>query len=94
MFKHVPWGSNEGNESQEKHTDEGGESLTTILDNDQRGELTILIASATAAMRKSIESNFDASVSCLSNIEYSYMSDIFRLRFLPSLIMVFPTKKR
>ena len=64
MFKHVPWGSNEGNETQAKHDENGGESLTTILDTHQRGELTILIASATAAMRRTIELNFDASVSC------------------------------
>jgi len=39
------------------------ESLTTLLDEDQRGELTLLIASATAAMRKNITSSFDANVS-------------------------------
>lgn len=39
------------------------ESLTTLLDEDQRGELTLLIASATAAMRKTITSSFDANVS-------------------------------
>lgn len=64
MFKHAPWASHETNESQGKHNEEEGESLTTILDAEQRGELTILVASATAAMRKTIESNFDPSVSC------------------------------
>lgn len=39
------------------------ESLTTLLNEDQRGELTLLIASATAAMRKTINSSFDANVS-------------------------------
>ncbi len=65
MFKHAPWVSHEGNESHEKHNEEGGESLTIIFDAEQRGELTILIASATAAMRKAIESTFDVSVSYL-----------------------------
>ncbi len=54
------------------------ESLTTLLDEDQRGELTILIASATAAMRKTITSSFDANVSSAG----SFMvmdADILRL---------------
>jgi len=38
------------------------ESLTTLLDEDQRGELTLLIATAMAAMRKTITSSFDANV--------------------------------
>ena len=38
------------------------ESLNTLLDENQRGELTFLIASATAAMRKTITSSFDANV--------------------------------
>ena len=37
------------------------QSLTTVLDADQRGEVTILIANVTASMRKTLESNFDAS---------------------------------
>lgn len=68
MFKHVPWpGSHEAEPA--KHTDDkehhGREeaSLTSILDAKQRSELTILIVKATASMRKTIESNFDASVS-------------------------------
>jgi hypothetical protein len=54
------------------------ESLTTLLDEDQRGELTLLIASATAAMRKTITSSFDANVSSAG----SFMvmdADILRL---------------
>ena len=39
------------------------ESLNTLLDENQRGELTFLIASAAAAMRKTITSSFDANVS-------------------------------
>ena len=39
------------------------ESLTTLLDEEQRGELTLLIASATAAMRKTVISSFDANAS-------------------------------
>ncbi|MCJ1260690.1 hypothetical protein MMC22_000552 [Lobaria immixta] len=62
MFKHVPWSSHdEGKSSDAKHPSEGEESLTSILDVNQRSELTLLIASATASMRKTIESNFDAS---------------------------------
>ena len=38
------------------------ESLNTLLDENQRGELTFLIASAAAAMRKTITSSFDANV--------------------------------
>ena len=87
MFKHAPWASHEGHEAQEKHTEAGGESLNTILDAEQRGELTILIASATAAMRKMIESNFDASVSHYNIPGTSGHSDHSRQRFLPSLMM-------
>ncbi len=94
MFKHVPWASSEDNESQDKPNEDGGESLTTILDAEQRGELTILIASATAAMRKTIESNFDASVSCSSGLEYYCLSDPPRQRFPLSLMMASPKKKR
>lgn len=49
--------------SQGKQEEGKEESLTTLLDEDQRGELTLLIASAAAAMRKTISSNFDANVS-------------------------------
>ena len=45
-----------------KEEESNEESLTTLLDEDQRGELTLLIASATAAMRKTITSSFDANV--------------------------------
>lgn len=62
MFKNMPWSSHEG---AQKHHGEEEESLTSILDENQRGELTLLIASITAAMRKTMESNFDASVSHL-----------------------------
>ena len=49
--------------SLEKHEEGKEESLTTLLNEDQRGELTLLIASAAAAMRKTITSSFDANVS-------------------------------
>ncbi|KAG7008160.1 hypothetical protein G7Y79_00007g022850 [Physcia stellaris] len=58
MFKKMPWSSHEEGQ---KHSAEEEESLTSILDENQRGELTLFIASITAAMRKTIESNFDAS---------------------------------
>ena len=67
MFKHVPWASHEdakpseGNQEEEK-------SLTTILNIDQRGDLTLLIASIMASMRKAVELNFDPNV---STSEYS-----------------------
>ena len=38
-----------------------GEDLTTILDESQRADLTLLLANATDSMRKLIEDNFDAS---------------------------------
>ncbi|KAI4252070.1 MAG: hypothetical protein LQ352_004493 [Teloschistes flavicans] len=66
MFKHVPWASHED----EKHTEgkqEKEQSLTTILNIDQRGDLTLLIASIMASMRKAIELNFDANVSIQSS---------------------------
>ena len=94
MFKHIPWGTQSGDESQEKHNEDGGESLTTVLDADQRGELTILVASATAAMRRTIEINFDASVSCFSSPEYYCLSDPPRQRSLLSLTAVCLKKKR
>ena len=40
--------------------DSNDQSLTTILDVKGRSDLTILLAQATAAMRETIESNFDA----------------------------------
>ena len=93
MFKHAPWASHEGNGSHEKHNEEEGESLTTILDAEQRGELTVLIAGATAAMRKAIESNFDSSVSVLYVRLRYYLSDLLRQRFLLSLMTASPKKK-
>ncbi|KAF7503974.1 hypothetical protein GJ744_002948 [Endocarpon pusillum] len=46
--------------NQEKGLNDG-EDLTTILDESQRGELTLLIANATESMRKLIEDNFSPS---------------------------------
>lgn len=62
MFKHVPWASHEDGKSAEGKQQEEEESLTTILNIDQRGDLTLLIASIMASMRKAIEINFDANV--------------------------------
>lgn len=61
MFKHVPWASHEEKPAEEKHHGEEDQSLTTVLDAHGRAELTLLIASATASMRETIESNFDPS---------------------------------
>ena len=51
------------------------ESLTTLLNEEQRGQLTLLIASAMAAMRKTISSGFDANV---CHIHSLCMSDELR----------------
>lgn len=61
MFKHVPWASHEDGKSSEGKKQEEEKSLTTILDIEQRGDLTLLIASIMASMRKAIEMNFDAN---------------------------------
>lgn len=62
----------------EKNDESKEESLTTLLDEDQRGELTLLIASATAAMRKTITSSFDANVSNLGSFK-AKVADVLRL---------------
>jgi hypothetical protein len=63
MFKHAPWASHDDGKAPDAEASNQEEaSLTSILDAQQRSELTLLIASAAAAMRKTIESNFDASV--------------------------------
>ncbi len=51
-----------------KQTDKSGseESLTTVLDDEQQDQLTWLIASIMAAMRKTIISNFDANVGAIT----------------------------
>ncbi|KAL8908117.1 MAG: hypothetical protein Q9207_001009 [Kuettlingeria erythrocarpa] len=67
MFKHVPWASHEHGKSSQGDHQEDEKSLTTILDVDQRGELTLLIASIMASMRKAIEMNFDANVTLSSS---------------------------
>ncbi|KAL9004842.1 MAG: hypothetical protein Q9188_002361 [Gyalolechia gomerana] len=61
MFKHIPWASHEDGKSSEGKNQEEEKSLTTILNIDQRGDLTLLIASIMASMRKAIEMNFDAN---------------------------------
>jgi hypothetical protein len=75
MFKNMPWSSHEGDPKQ-RHNEE--ESLTSILDESQRGELTLFIASITAAMRKTIETSYDAAVCSTTNL-YSLLSDILSL---------------
>ena len=62
MFKHVPWVSHEEGKSSERKQQDEEKSLTTILNIDQRGDLTLLINSIMASMRKAIELNFDANV--------------------------------
>lgn len=67
MFKHAPWAHDQRNSSDEKAPSKEEESLTSVLDAQQRSELTFLIASAAASMRRTIELNFDASVSYRHN---------------------------
>ncbi|KAL8760510.1 MAG: hypothetical protein Q9184_003308 [Pyrenodesmia sp. 2 TL-2023] len=61
MFKHVPWASHEDGKSSEGQHQDDEKSLNTVLNVDQRGDLTLLIASIMASMRKAIEMNFDAN---------------------------------
>lgn len=75
MFKNMPWSSHEGDQKSD-HEEE--ESLTSILDESQRGELTLFIASITAAMRKTIETSYDAAV-CSSQPRKHPTSDILSL---------------
>ena len=51
--------SHAGQDSPQQREAGEEESLTTILNEEQRGELTLLIASAMAAMRKTISSSFE-----------------------------------
>ncbi|KAL8657916.1 MAG: hypothetical protein Q9226_001441 [Calogaya cf. arnoldii] len=67
MFKHVPWASHEDKKQEEGKHEEEEKSLTTILNIDQRGDLTLLIASIMASMRKTVEMNFDANVALSSS---------------------------
>jgi hypothetical protein len=65
MFKHAPWASHhDGIAPDARLSAQEEESLTSILDAQQRSELTLLIASVAASMRKTVELNFDASVRC------------------------------
>ena len=57
-----PQGSQQSQSDQQSQEEGKEESLTTLLDEDQRGELTLLIASAMVAMRRTITSSFDANV--------------------------------
>ncbi|KAL8703150.1 MAG: hypothetical protein Q9201_003654 [Fulgogasparrea decipioides] len=69
MFKHVPWASSheDGQSTEGKQQEEEEKSLTTILNIDQRGDLTLLIASIMASMRKAIEMNFDPNATLPSS---------------------------
>ena len=61
MFRNAPWATHEEKPNQEEYNGEEDQSLTTLLDSDQRSELTLLVAGATASMRTAVESNFDAA---------------------------------
>ncbi|KAL8708560.1 MAG: hypothetical protein Q9220_006613 [cf. Caloplaca sp. 1 TL-2023] len=75
MFKHVPWASHEESKATHGNHEEEEESLTTILNIDQRGDLTLLIASIMASMRKAIQMNFDASAALPSTPTKSTASE-------------------
>ena len=51
-----------------QHGGKDDESLTTILDSQQRSQLTLLLAFATARMREAIENNFDATATLPSSL--------------------------
>ena len=57
--------SEEHHEAQKGSSDDSEESLTTILDAQQRTQLIILLATATASMRDAISATFDASATLL-----------------------------
>lgn len=61
MSNPVSWFSSGGKEKEKKADDDDNQDLSTILDEHQRGELTLLVARASEAMRKAIEANFDAT---------------------------------
>ncbi|KAL9132089.1 MAG: hypothetical protein Q9217_000125 [Psora testacea] len=63
-----PTGQQEEHEGKE-------ESLTTLLDEDQRGELTLLIASAMVAMRRTVTSSFDANAGLTHDIVQDLKSE-------------------
>ena len=68
MSNPVSWFSS-GEKEKEKHgAKEDDQDLSTILDEHQRGELTLLVARATEAMRKAIEANFDATATLSHDI--------------------------
>ncbi|MCJ1311665.1 hypothetical protein MMC25_005338 [Agyrium rufum] len=54
--------------SDDKGQEEEDQSLTSILDPHGRSEFTVLLASITATMRKSIESNFDPTATLSSHL--------------------------
>ena len=60
------------------HSQHGGkddESLTTILDTEQRSQLTLLLAFATARMREAVENNFDATATLSPSLLQSQASE-------------------
>ena len=63
----------EKKEEAEKKRD--GEDLTTLLDKQQRADLTLLIANATESMRKLLVDNFDASAGLDQSLLREGMTD-------------------
>jgi len=58
MFSKMPW-----HHGDEQKQDEEGQSLTTVLEtSEDRGELTLLLASCAESMRKTITDTFDPKV--------------------------------
>ena len=79
MFKNTPWSFHERDDHAEKQHGEEDQSLTTILDTDQCSELTLLIAGATTSMRKTIESNFNATASVSPDLIDEFTSEDDRI---------------
>lgn len=79
----APWTDDGPSVPPQQKEDEGKEeSLTTLLNAEQRGELTLLIATSMAAMRKTIDASFDANVCKLSSHAMFYMLMLIRSAYL------------
>ena len=61
MSNPASWFSSGEKEKEKDDSKDDNQDLSTILDEHQRGELTLLVARASEAMRKAIEANFDAT---------------------------------
>ena len=74
---HLPFGSHsaKADRPQEAQNESKEESLTTILDEAQRGQLTLLIASAMVAMRRTILLSFDENAGITQDVVQNLASE-------------------